>query len=133
MNAENVWYLDSSAIVKLIAREPESTALRSFLRPSSVLITSALARTEVNRAVMGLGQRFHRQAAAIFTRLDLMRVSSRVLDDAGRLEASSIRSLDAIHLASARLLGSSLSGLVTYDRRMAHAADAFGWPVHSPL
>lgn len=132
MNAENVWYIDSSAIVKLVAREPESPALRRFVRPLPALVASALARTEVNRAVLGLGERFHRRAADVLSRIDLVRVSNQVLDAAGRLQPTALRSLDAIHLATAGLFDTTLSGLITYDGRMADAARFHGWTVSSP-
>lgn len=55
MSAESVWYLDSSAIVKLVAEEDETQALLRFLRRRKTLVSSALATTEVTRAVLGLG------------------------------------------------------------------------------
>lgn len=132
MNAENVWYIDSSAIVKLVARESESSALRRFVRRGGPLVASALVRTEVNRALLGLGERFHRRAADILRRIDLVRVSDQVLDAAGLLRPTKLRSLDAIHLATAGLFDDTLSGLITYDGRMAGAAQSYGWTVSSP-
>jgi predicted nucleic acid-binding protein len=127
-----VWYIDSSAIVKLVAREPESAALRRFVRPFPSLVASALTRTEVNRAVLGFGERFHRRAADIFSRIDLIRVSNHVLDAAGRMDPATLRSLDAIHLATAGLFDTTLSGVITYDGRIADAAESYGWTVSSP-
>lgn len=132
MNAEDVWYIDSSALVKLVAREDESAALRRFLRRGSPLVASALARTEVNRAVLGLGEQFHRRANDVLSRIDLVRVSSDVLDAAGVLQPAMLRSLDAIHLATAALFDATLSGLITYDSRMVGAAQSYGWTVSSP-
>lgn len=132
MSAEDVWYIDSSALVKLVAREAESAALRRFLRRRSPLVASALARTEVNRAVLGLGERFHRRANDVLSRIDLVRVSNDVLDAAGVLQPATLRSLDAIHLATAALFDATLSGLITYDSRMAGAAQSYGWTVSSP-
>jgi predicted nucleic acid-binding protein len=132
MNAENVWYIDSSAIVKLVAREPESGSLLRFLRRGGPLVASALARSEVNRSVLGLGERFHRRAADVLSRIDLVRVSNQVLETAGRLEPATVRTLDAIHLATAGLFDATLSGVITYDDRMAGAAQSYGWTVSSP-
>lgn len=132
MNAETLWYIDSSAIVKLVAREAESAGLRRFVRREGPLVASALVRTEVNRALLGLGQRFHRRAADVLRRIDLVRVSDQVLDAAGLLEPVTLRSLDAIHLATAGLFGNTLSGLITYDGRMAGVAQSYGWTVSSP-
>ncbi len=61
-----------------------------------------------------------------------MRVTDRVLNDAGRMRPPELRSLNAIHLASALLLGSAVKLIVTYDERMANGARAIGWSVASP-
>ncbi len=132
MNAEKVWYVDSSAIVKLVAQEPESSALRRFLGRRGPLVASALARTEVNRAVFPLGIRYQRRAGDVLRRIDLVRINSRVLNDAGHMEPVTLRSLDAIHLATAALFDTTLSGVITYDEPMADAARSFGWKVSSP-
>ena len=132
MNAERVWYIDSSAIVKLIAREPESAELGRFIRGRTPLVASALARTEVNRAVLGLGDPFVKRAGDVLNRINLVRINNRVLNDAGRLEPVTLRSLDAIHLATAALFETTLSGLITYDATMAGVARSFGWRVAAP-
>jgi predicted nucleic acid-binding protein len=133
MNAEtNVTYVDSSAIVKLAVAEPESPALRRALSRRQTLVTSALARTEVARALLGLGPEAVRRGDEVLRRLQLLRVNDRVLSDAGRLEPAQLRSLDAIHLATAQQFGTSLKRVVTYDARMADAARALGWSVSSP-
>ena len=59
-------------------------------------------------------------------------MSDRILELAGALLPAELRSLDAVHLGTAQQLGTSLSRLVTYDQRMAKAADAMGWTVHAP-
>jgi predicted nucleic acid-binding protein len=132
MNAESVWYVDSSAIVKLVAIEAETSVLSEFLAPRQPLVSSGLASTEVRRAVLPLGDRFLRQARDVLARFELVRVSDEVLEDAGRLEPTGLRSLDAIHLATAALFGSTLGGVVSYDRRMRNAALSYGWSVHAP-
>jgi predicted nucleic acid-binding protein len=132
MNAEAVWYIDSSAIVRLVASESETPALSTFLAGRRPLISSALATTEVHRAVLPLGDEFGRQATNVLARIELVRVSDEVLEDAGRLMPPKLRSLDAIHLATAALFGSTLSGLITYDDRMLDAGQSFGWSVFAP-
>ena len=124
-------YLDSSAIVKLVVREPESAALRRFLGAGRQLAASALARTEVARALLPLGEGARARGDDVLDRIELVRVSDRVLALAGALEPPGLRSLDAIHLATARLVG-RLSCVVTYDARMAAAARAMGWRVAAP-
>ena len=130
--SERATYLDSSAIVKLAVQEPESGALLRYLRRRRPLVTSALARTEVARALMALGPEAVRRGLDVLSRIDVVRINDRVLDAAGALLPPELRSLDAIHLATAQLLGDDLARIVTYDERMAEAASAQGRPVASP-
>jgi predicted nucleic acid-binding protein len=125
-------YVDSSAIVKLVVNEPESAALRRYLRRRRPLVSSALARTEVLRALLQEGERGIARAGAVLGRVDLVRVNDRILTDAGTLLPADLRSLDAIHLATARQLGSDLAHVVTYDERMLRAARLLGLSVASP-
>jgi hypothetical protein len=133
MSAERVSYLDSSAIVKLIVKEQESTALRRYLRGRQVLVSSALARTEVYRAVLELGVPAMQRADDVLNRIELVRLNNAVLNAAGVMKPDELRSLDAIHLATAVLFETTLSDLVTYDARMAVAAQARGWAVAAPV
>lgn len=132
MSAERATYLDSSAIVKLAVAEPESSALRSFLGSRGPLVSSALARTEVGRALLPLGAVGARRGNQVLTRLHLIAISDRVLDAAARLLPTELRSLDALHLATAQQLGHSLAQLVTYDQRMLATARELGWTVVAP-
>jgi uncharacterized protein len=132
MSAEQVLYLDSSAIVKLIVREPESAALRRHLKGPRALVSSALARTEVKRAVLHLGTHAASRADEVLDRIELVRLNNAVLDSAGVMKPEELRSLDAIHIATAALFQATLNDLVTYDARMANAARANGWTVTSP-
>lgn len=127
-----VIYLDSSTIVKLVVREPESEALRRHLRGRGPLVSSALARTEVMRAVLDKGEPARKVGRRVLAGLDLVRVDNRVLDLAGRLAPLELRSLDAIHLATAQRLGGDLATLCTYDRRMRDAAEDLGLDVVAP-
>jgi uncharacterized protein len=133
MSAERrLTYVDSSAIVKLVVAEPESKALRRYLSRRQPLVCSALARTEVARALMPSGPEAVTRGEDVLRRIQLLRINDRVLSEAGRMEPAELRSLDAIHLASANQLGSSVKHIVTYDERMAGAAKAAGWSVASP-
>jgi len=125
-------YLDSSAVVKLVIAEPESSALRVHLRRRRPLVSSALARTEVLRALLPAGEAALSRGRDVFRRLDLVRVNDRVLDAAGILEPAQMRSLDAIHVATAQLLGQDLGQVITYDDRMADAARQLGLKTASP-
>jgi predicted nucleic acid-binding protein len=125
-------YLDSSAIVKLAVEEPESQALRRHLRRRRPWVSSALARTEVIRALLASGEDAQAAGRRVLARCDLVRVNNRVLDLAGQMAPSELRSLDAIHLATAERLGTDLGALVTYDLRMADAARRRGLRVDMP-
>lgn len=131
-NAERVTYLDASAIVKLVVAEPESPALRRYLGRRRPWVSSALARTEVSRAVLSAGPAAVRAAAVVLARIDLIRINDRVLDLAGQLRPEELRPLDAVHLVTAQLFGGDLARLVTYDVRMAAAAAAMGTTVAAP-
>jgi uncharacterized protein len=132
MSAERATYLDSSAIVKLVVAEPESAALRRFLRRRRPLVSSALARAEVARALLPLGKQAVRRGQEVLARLELIRISDRILTAAGRLLPEELRTLDAIHLATAENLGSDLARIVTYDERLRAAAEATGLTVAAP-
>lgn len=128
-------YLDSSALVKLVQQESESGALRGFIldHKPDTLVTSALARVEVVRAVWGGGHRAVDQARRQLARLDQIVLGGALLDRAAGLAPQvQLRSLDAIHLAAAQTVGDDLRAIVTYDRRMADAAGALGLVVQTP-
>jgi uncharacterized protein len=118
--------------VKLAVREPESIALRRYLRRRRPLVSSALARTEVLRALLPAGDEALARGRSVLQRLDLVRVNDRVLNAAGVLHPLALRSLDAIHLATAQLLGDELTALVTYDARMVAAAKPLGYRIVQP-
>lgn len=132
MSAERATYLDSSAVVKLVMGEPESVALRHYLKSRRPLVSSALARTEVGRALLPYGERVVRRGAEVLMRMELVRVNLRVLTTAASLLPHTLLSLDAIHLATCHQLGDDLDRLVTYDVRMAAAAREYGWTVVAP-
>lgn len=110
--------------MKLILPEPESDALREFLlaRPGS-RTTSALARTEVVSVAGREGAAGVARARELLARMHEISVSRSLLDNAADIAIQvGVRSLDAIHLATAQRLGADLAQLVTYDDRMALAA-----------
>lgn len=130
----NIWYLDSSAIVKFAVEEPESAALaawRAGLGADDALITSELAVAEVLRAV-GRVDGDGSVALAHLDALDHLVVDRDLLLAAGNLEPGGLRTLDAIHLAAAQAAGPELCGIVTYDDRMAGAASSLGIETLAP-
>jgi predicted nucleic acid-binding protein len=127
-----VLYLDSSALVKLVIRETESSALRRALRLDSARATCALARVEVVRAVRPHGAAAVARARQLLRTLDVVQLDDELLDSAAMLDGGLLRSLDAIHLAAALMLADDVTAVVTYDQRMAAAATAMGLPVSAP-
>lgn len=120
------------SLVKLAIAEPESVALRRYLRRNRPHVSSALARTEVVRALFTLGAEASDRGTAVLQRIELIRVSDRVLRQAGTLEPAELRSLDSIHVATALLLQPGLRSIVTYDERMANAARSMKIQVRAP-
>mgnify|MGYP001828330213 FL=1 len=127
------FYIDTSALVKLVVGETETVALRSWLQEEDRdLVTCDLARTELMRSVRRVVPDRALQARSVLDAVTLVDVTASVFEMAGRLDPAGLRSLDAIHLAAALDLGDDLEGLVTYDDRMADAAIANGVPVVAP-
>jgi len=127
-----VIYLDASALVKLVVPEPETAALRSELAGWDRHVSSALVRTEVVRACARVSAAARRLAERVVASLDLIAVDDAVLDAAGRLKPLELRTLDAIHLASAQALGPALGAMVAYDSRLIEGAEAANLPTVVP-
>jgi predicted nucleic acid-binding protein len=126
-------YLDSSAFVKLIVAETDSPSLRTFLAERGARrVSSALLRTESLRAVRHLGPDALATAREGLRRVDLIGIDDRILDAAGTLEPKVLRTLDAIHLATAMAVGDDLDAIVTYDERMVEAARLVGLSTATP-
>ena len=126
-------YLDSSAFVKLAVEEPETGALRAFLADrAGRRVSSALLRTESLRAVRHLGADALATVREGIRRIDLVAIDDRILEAAGTLEPRVLRTLDAIHLATALAVGDDLDTIVTYDDRMVEAARLLGLPTVTP-
>ena len=127
-------YLDSSALVKLVAPEPQTAALLELIEPRPEVVSSALAQVEVLRAVRrSAAPRGTRdRALAVLSRVHLIAMDGPILEAAAALEPPDLRSLDAIHLATALALGPELDALVGYDSRLNAAAEAAGLRVLGP-
>jgi hypothetical protein len=132
--ARELVYLDSSAIVKLVVREAESRALRTALVARRQRATSEIAIVELRRALRraGGGPRESARAQAVLAGLHLVRLDAEILNLAGEIEPAELRSLDAIHLASALALGSAIDVFIAYDRSLTKAAAANGLQTLSP-
>ena len=125
-------YVDTSALVKLVVAEPASTALRHALHGAD-LVASALVRTELRRAAARHpDRRVDQRVTELLGALALVAVDSGVLDRAGTLTPASLRSLDALHVATALSLGARLDRFFTYDARMTDAARRHSIAVDAP-
>jgi len=127
-----VAYLDASALVKLVARESESRALAVFLAEMDHRASSRVSVVELSRAAARHGRRAVAGVAAVLEALEFIELDAGLALAAAGVGPSSLRSLDAIHLASARAVAGSLGAFVTYDARLAEAAGSLGLPVAAP-
>jgi uncharacterized protein len=129
-----VIYLDSSALMKLVRCEPETAALRAWLDllPEQPVVSSELGRVEVLRAARRVGGPALAEARAVVGDLDLIRLDRAVQDVACDVGEPELRTLDALHLASALLLGDALTAFVAYDHRLVEGARAAGLAVVAP-
>ena len=125
-------YADTSALIKIVIREPESAALEAFLHEIDVLVTSRITQVELVRSTQ-------RQLAAkpsvideILGQLVFREVTRDIAASAGLLEPTQLLSLDAIHLASAIEMRNELDAFLTYDTRLAEAARQNGLTVAMP-
>jgi predicted nucleic acid-binding protein len=126
-------YLDTSAYVKLVLREREHAALARALEAWPSRISSALLRVEAERACARYGDvEWVERARSGLTSLALLPLDDDVLRAAGELRPAGLRTLDAIHLATALSTGRRLGVLFSYDDRLCDAASAAGVPVERP-
>lgn len=128
-----MYYLETSAAIKLVVAEEGSTALRRWLTPrDGQIVSSDLLRTELLRATRRAAPEHMVQARAVLDALVLVTLSTAVFERAATLEPDVVRSLDALHLAAALELADDLEGMVTYDRRLAEGCRALGILVVRP-
>jgi len=129
-------YLDSCALVKVVLPEAESPALEAFLdgHAATRQVSSALVRTALRRALIHNDAQQYRfeLAEQVLTSLRMVDVTALLLDAAGAIPGRSLRSLDAIHLATAELLQPNVDMFLTYDHKLAAAAEERGFRVVAP-
>ena len=128
-----VHYLDTSALVKLVVAETETRALRTWLTEMERNpVSSDLARTELLRVVRRSAPDRVPLAREVLDSITLIEVTTLTFEAAGRLDPTALRTLDAVHLAAALSLGDDVESIVTYDARLAFAAQSNGLAVLSP-
>ena len=129
-----MFYLDTSAAVKLVIVEKGSAVLRRWIvGRDQRIVSSDLLRTELLRATRRAAPEQMVQARSVLESLILVTLSTAVCERAAMLEPGLLRSLDALHLAAALEIGDELEAIVTYDRRMAEGAQALGVGVVAPM
>ncbi|MDN5747660.1 MAG: type II toxin-antitoxin system VapC family toxin [Pseudonocardia sp.] len=127
-------YLDTSAFLKTVLDEPQSAALIAYLddRRGVPLVSSALLLVEARRGVLRSNPARLPRTDLGLARVSQLEMTEAVLESASRLPDPLLRSLDAIHLATARVIRSDLDVLLTYDDRLAEAAREHGLPTAAP-
>ena len=125
------WYIDSSAIIKLIVAERESPHLKEYI--SENLLTSEISRVEVMRTVTVSASSLAPLAKKVLGALHSVDISPSILYIAENFASDiSLRTLDAIHVATALSLQQVINGVITYDKEMSKNAKALGLSVVSP-
>jgi hypothetical protein len=130
----SLYYIDTSAALKLLAEESHSKAFADFYDRSAgaAWVSSTLLRVEVMRAVTRVLPAALPDARDLLLAFDYVAIDDEVVEAAMNEPERMLRSLDAIHLVTARILGSDLSGVATYDDRLAAAARDAGLAVVDP-
>lgn len=128
-----VAYVDSSALLKLVVREAETSALEADLAGRDGLIASKLAALECRRAARRTSNtRVLEAVEAVLDAVYLLEITTAILDRAAVVDPPPLRSLDAIHLATALSIDEPDLEVITYDRRFADAALTSGLRVAQP-
>ena len=131
------WYLDTSAVVKLVRLERDSSALRRWVlereEAGDAIVSSDVLRTEVIRVARRAGDdALPGTGVSVLDRIAIIQIDAAVFQRAGYVGSPSLRSLDALHVAAALELGPDLRGIVAYDERLIVAAGEAGLPTASP-
>lgn len=125
-------YLDTSALVKLVIAEPESDPLRRALRSWERRVSSEVAVVELLRTTRRYTPQLEPLALGVLAGIALHRLDRGTLLLAARLDPPELRSLDAIHLASALELGPYVKVFFSYDQRLQEAARQAGLTIQAP-
>lgn len=126
-----MWFLDSSAILKLIVEEPESKTLRRFI--PEYKMASRLSRLEVLRNVHRIDPKKVSTAREKLDGIFYVEINTPVIKNAEEIAlAMEIKSLDAIQAGSALFLKDSIAGVISYDKNLNRALKLLGIKVYAP-
>ena len=127
------YYLDTSVATKLVVEEPGSEALSAWIKDQGPsFVASELLRVELLRACRRHSPDALARAREVIDSATLMSVTTDICIDAAGIDPAVVRSLDAVHIATALAIGDDLKGVVTYDQRMADGCRIYGLPVVAP-
>ena len=128
-----VFYIETSAFVKLLADEEYSTQVRDWVRGADAeYVSSDLLRIEALRSSRRRSPQVVKAAREALSAVGLIRLTSEICEVAAHLDPATMRSLDAAHVATALSVGDDLEGVITYDRRLSEACASLGLNVVSP-
>ncbi len=125
-------YIDTSALLRLVFPDDTTPALEGFLRTGPGLVSSTLLTIEARRSTLRRAPQRLPRVDVLLGEVETVGVTQSVVESAGRLPDPVLRSLDAIHLATALLIREDLDALLTYDDRLAVAARSHGIEVAAP-
>ena len=130
----SLFYADTSAVIKLLVEESHSKAFAEFYdtHVDAEWVSSALLRIEVARTVARAVPALLPDARDLLFAFSFVGIDDDIVEGAVNEPDRGLRSLDAIHLATARLFGEDLDAIVSYDDRLLKAATEAGLPVKSP-
>ena len=130
----SLYYADTSAVIKLLAEETDSKAFAAFYDAHSDAewVSSALLRIELTRAVARAMPALLPDARELLLAFSCIAIDDDIVEGVMNEPDRGLRSLDAIHLATARILAPELDALVTYDDRLLKAATDAGLVTVSP-
>jgi uncharacterized protein len=125
-------YIDTSALLRMVFPDDTTPALESFINGDADLISSVLVRVDARRGTARRAPQRLPRVDLLLDRVNVIGIDDAVIESAGRLPDPLLRSLDAIHLATALLIRDDIDAVLTYDNRLADAAAAHGLVVLSP-
>lgn len=126
-------YIDTSALLRVVFPDDMTPAVERLLDdPRTELISSSLLWVEARRGTARRAPRRLPRVDLLLDRVQAVGIGDAVVESAGHLPDPLLRSLDAIHLATALLIREDVDALLTYDERLADAARSHGLPVAAP-
>lgn len=127
-------YIDTSALLRLVFPDDTTAAVERLVDDPDVdLVSSTLIRVEARRGTLRRAPRRMPRVDLLLDRVEVVGIDDAVIESAGRLPGPLLRSLDALHLATALLIREDVDALLTYDERLADAARAHGLAVAAPV